>query len=237
MVRVPGTGKHWWARGHTDGTGTAVPPAPRASCQQHQIFPAPMRPSCRHPLPRRQTAASSPRPRREARKRCPVHRGAGHLQGGTPGTAGAGCGPGHRYHQGHKRGATVETGNGHGLPRRAMPPQWAMPPRVDDATLARQLLGSAVSRIRPPPQPGGDSTPPAPWKLKLSLPWSSWPHGAAGNRDRARARPCAPGGVGGGEQSQGSRDVTTRMGSPKNCPGDRDGASLPMGPGLLGHRS
>lgn len=112
-----------------------------------------------------------------------------------------------------------------------MPPQWAMSPRVDDATPARQLLGSAVSRIRPPPQPGGDSTPPAPWKLKLSLPWSSRPHGAAGNRGRARARPCAPGGGGTVPREQGCHH---RDGVPKKLPWGQGWCLPPHGARLIG---
>lgn len=75
------------------------------------------------------------------------------------------------------------------------------------------VLGDAVSRIRPPPQRGGADVPPAPRQLKLSLPWSSRSHGAAGNRGRAWARPGTRGGRAGENSPMGAG-----MSPPERCP-------------------
>lgn len=50
-------------------------------------------------------------------------------------------------------------------------------------------------------------------------------------------RPCTSGRGGGGRtQCHGSGNVTARMGSPQNCPGDGDDTSLPTGPCLFVHK-
>lgn len=155
-ARVPGTGKHWWGweprAWHGDGSTTGAtcqpPAAPNLPSADTSFLSAPTSSPANRSL-RSLTAAQS-----SAAMPGLLGRWASSWQ--NAGTAGEGYGPEHPY-----RGT----------------PQWklGMPddggledaPAGDatllgDAILVRQLPGSAVSRSRSSPQPGGAGTPPVP---------------------------------------------------------------------------
>lgn len=104
------------------------------------------------------------------------------LSGGC-GTGQIGC---HSGHQGCQRAVGL-------LLWWAKPLQGEMPTRVGDVTPVGDATPVTQLRVAPLSEAVTTAAPPTPCQLKLALPCLSRSHGAAGNRDRAWARPSTPG--------------------------------------------